>query len=66
MNKWGLQVFRVAELSGNRPLTVIMHTIFQASNSNRASFCVLEIFMFFVMSVVSFFPFLGAGLVKNI
>uniref|UniRef100_A0A663N4B3 Phosphodiesterase n=1 Tax=Athene cunicularia TaxID=194338 RepID=A0A663N4B3_ATHCN len=29
VNKWGLQVFRVAELSGNRPLTVIMHTIFQ-------------------------------------
>ncbi|NXK04642.1 PDE4D phosphodiesterase, partial [Herpetotheres cachinnans] len=29
VNKWGLQVFRVAELSGNRPLTVIMYTIFQ-------------------------------------
>ncbi|CAH6787636.1 Pde4d [Phodopus roborovskii] len=29
VNKWGLHVFRVAELSGNRPLTVIMHTIFQ-------------------------------------
>ncbi|NXD05290.1 PDE4D phosphodiesterase, partial [Certhia familiaris] len=34
LNKWGLQVFRVAELSGNRPLTVIMHTIFQASRSS--------------------------------
>ncbi|NXI73603.1 PDE4D phosphodiesterase, partial [Anseranas semipalmata] len=31
VNKWGLQVFRVAELSGNRPLTVIMYTIFQAN-----------------------------------
>ncbi|NWR55013.1 PDE4D phosphodiesterase, partial [Bucorvus abyssinicus] len=39
VNKWGLQVFRVAELSGNRPLTVIMHTIFQASNSSHAAFC---------------------------
>ncbi|XP_076698473.1 3',5'-cyclic-AMP phosphodiesterase 4D-like [Callospermophilus lateralis] len=29
VNKWGLHVFRIAELSGNRPLTVIMHTIFQ-------------------------------------
>ncbi|NXP75897.1 PDE4D phosphodiesterase, partial [Ramphastos sulfuratus] len=29
VNKWGLQVFKVAELSGNRPLTVIMYTIFQ-------------------------------------
>ncbi|NXB72938.1 PDE4D phosphodiesterase, partial [Donacobius atricapilla] len=35
LNKWGLQVFRVAELSGNRPLTVIMHTVFQASRSNH-------------------------------
>ncbi|NXA89570.1 PDE4D phosphodiesterase, partial [Melanocharis versteri] len=35
LNKWGLQVFRVAELSGNRPLTVIMHTIFQASRRER-------------------------------
>uniref|UniRef100_A0A8C9HG82 Phosphodiesterase n=1 Tax=Piliocolobus tephrosceles TaxID=591936 RepID=A0A8C9HG82_9PRIM len=29
VNKWGLHVFRIAELSGNRPLTVIMYTIFQ-------------------------------------
>ncbi|EHB13273.1 cAMP-specific 3',5'-cyclic phosphodiesterase 4D [Heterocephalus glaber] len=29
VNKWGLHIFRIAELSGNRPLTVIMHTIFQ-------------------------------------
>ncbi|XP_038628104.1 cAMP-specific 3',5'-cyclic phosphodiesterase 4C isoform X4 [Tachyglossus aculeatus] len=28
-NKWGLDVFRVAELSGNRPLTAIMYSIFQ-------------------------------------
>uniref|UniRef100_A0A8C5X392 Phosphodiesterase n=1 Tax=Malurus cyaneus samueli TaxID=2593467 RepID=A0A8C5X392_9PASS len=38
LNKWGLQVFRVAELSGNRPLTVIMHTIFQASRSNSSRY----------------------------
>ncbi|KFU95482.1 cAMP-specific 3',5'-cyclic phosphodiesterase 4D, partial [Chaetura pelagica] len=36
VNKWGLQVFRVAELSGNRPLTVIMHTIFQASSRSHS------------------------------
>ncbi|XP_053145916.1 cAMP-specific 3',5'-cyclic phosphodiesterase 4D isoform X9 [Hemicordylus capensis] len=29
VNKWGLQVFKIAELSGNRPLTVVMYTIFQ-------------------------------------
>lgn len=30
-NKWGLNVFKVAEYSGNRPLTVIMYSIFQVS-----------------------------------
>ena len=29
VNKWGLNVFKVTEFSGNRPLTVMMHTIFQ-------------------------------------
>uniref|UniRef100_A0A8C6QGY1 Phosphodiesterase n=1 Tax=Nannospalax galili TaxID=1026970 RepID=A0A8C6QGY1_NANGA len=28
-NKWGLDVFRVAELSGNRPLTAVIFSIFQ-------------------------------------
>ncbi|NXJ41686.1 PDE4D phosphodiesterase, partial [Ciconia maguari] len=28
-NKWGLNVFKVTEYSGNRPLTVIMYSIFQ-------------------------------------
>uniref|UniRef100_A0A452TWF7 Phosphodiesterase n=1 Tax=Ursus maritimus TaxID=29073 RepID=A0A452TWF7_URSMA len=28
-NKWGLDVFKVAELSGNRPLTTIIFSIFQ-------------------------------------
>jgi len=29
VNKWGLNVFKVGEFSGNRPLTVMMHSIFQ-------------------------------------
>uniref|UniRef100_A0A4W3KHS3 Phosphodiesterase n=1 Tax=Callorhinchus milii TaxID=7868 RepID=A0A4W3KHS3_CALMI len=29
VNKWGLNIFKVAEHSGNRPLTVVMYTIFQ-------------------------------------
>ncbi|XP_071583936.1 3',5'-cyclic-AMP phosphodiesterase 4C isoform X3 [Heliangelus exortis] len=29
INKWGLDIFKVAEYSGNRPLTVIMYSIFQ-------------------------------------
>lgn len=28
-NKWGLNIFKVAEYSGNRPLTVLMYSIFQ-------------------------------------
>ncbi|XP_074060901.1 3',5'-cyclic-AMP phosphodiesterase 4C isoform X1 [Macrotis lagotis] len=28
-NRWGLDVFKVAELSGNRPLTAIMYSIFK-------------------------------------
>lgn len=29
VNKWGLNVFKISEFSGNRPLTVMMYTIFQ-------------------------------------
>ncbi|XP_029285946.1 cAMP-specific 3',5'-cyclic phosphodiesterase 4D isoform X2 [Cottoperca gobio] len=29
INRWGLDVFKIAEYSGNRPLTVIMYSIFQ-------------------------------------
>ncbi|MGH0132334.1 UNVERIFIED_CONTAM: hypothetical protein FKN15_031957 [Acipenser sinensis] len=29
INRWGLDVFKIAEYSGNRPLTVVMYTIFQ-------------------------------------
>lgn len=31
INKWGLNIFRVAEHSHNRPLTCVMYTIFQVS-----------------------------------
>lgn len=30
-NKWGLNVFKISEFSGNRPLTVMMYTIFQVT-----------------------------------
>ncbi|CAK6952356.1 cAMP-specific 3'%2C5'-cyclic phosphodiesterase 4D isoform X2 [Scomber scombrus] len=29
VNRWGIDIFRVSEYSGNRPLTVTMYTIFQ-------------------------------------
>lgn len=31
VNKWGLDVFKITEYSGNRPLTVLMYCIFQVS-----------------------------------
>lgn len=31
VNRWGIDIFKVSEYSGNRPLTVTMYTIFQVS-----------------------------------
>lgn len=31
INKWGLNIFKVAEHSHNRPLTCVMYSIFQVS-----------------------------------
>lgn len=31
VNKWGLNVFKISEFSGNQPLTVMMYTIFQVT-----------------------------------
>lgn len=36
-NKWGLNIFKVAEYSGNRPLTVLMYSIFQVSAGGGAA-----------------------------
>lgn len=38
VNKWGLNVFKISEFSGNRPLTVMMYTIFQVTNTTSV-FC---------------------------
>ncbi len=34
INRWGIDIFKVAEYSGNRPLTVTMYTIFQVTHPN--------------------------------
>lgn len=31
VNRWGIDIFKVSEYSGNRPLTVTMYTIFQVT-----------------------------------
>lgn len=42
MNKWGLNIFRVAEFSNNRPLSCIMFAIFQVLMHFWFLFCSLE------------------------
>lgn len=42
INRWGLDIFKIAEYSGNRPLTVVMYSVFQVRafllmHSNRKS-----------------------------
>lgn len=29
VNRWGIDIFKIAEYSGSRPLTVTMYTVFQ-------------------------------------
>lgn len=41
VNKWGLNVFKISEFSGNRPLTVMMYTIFQVITSLFLIFFIL-------------------------
>lgn len=33
INRWGLDIFKISEFSGNRPLTVIMYSVFQVGRS---------------------------------
>ena len=35
LNKWGLNIFTVSEYSTHRPLTCIMHAIFQVTETGR-------------------------------
>lgn len=32
IDKWGIDIFRIAELSVNKPLTVVAYTAFQVNN----------------------------------
>lgn len=74
VNKWGLNVFKISEFSGNRPLTVMMYTIFQVTTvdcfSLSKSFLVVRMLCDHnlppVFSVLCFLFFAGEGLVKNV
>ncbi|XP_075719183.1 3',5'-cyclic-AMP phosphodiesterase 4C isoform X2 [Rhinoderma darwinii] len=50
-NKWGLDIFKVAEYSGNRPLTVIMYSIFQERDLLKTFRIPVETFITYMMTL---------------
>ncbi|XP_056592709.1 cAMP-specific 3',5'-cyclic phosphodiesterase 4D-like isoform X1 [Triplophysa dalaica] len=51
INKWGLNVFKVTEFSGNRPLTVMMHTIFQERDLLKTFKIPLDTFITYLLTL---------------
>jgi len=37
IDKWGIDIFRIADLTNNRPLTAIAYTVFQVTTTTTAS-----------------------------
>uniref|UniRef100_A0AAV2JQM1 Phosphodiesterase n=1 Tax=Knipowitschia caucasica TaxID=637954 RepID=A0AAV2JQM1_KNICA len=53
INKWGLNIFKVAEHSHNRPLTCIMYTIFQERDLMRTFKIPTDTFVTFMLTLES-------------
>ncbi|XP_061831914.1 3',5'-cyclic-AMP phosphodiesterase 4C-like isoform X3 [Nerophis lumbriciformis] len=51
LNRWGLDIFKIAELSGNRPLTVIMYSIFQERELLKTFKIPMTTFVTFMMTL---------------
>ncbi|XP_057712412.1 cAMP-specific 3',5'-cyclic phosphodiesterase 4C isoform X2 [Corythoichthys intestinalis] len=51
INRWGVDVFKVAEYSGNRPLTVTMYTIFQERDLLKSFKIPVDTFITFMMTL---------------
>ncbi|XP_077439975.1 3',5'-cyclic-AMP phosphodiesterase 4C isoform X3 [Vanacampus margaritifer] len=51
LNRWGLDVFKIAEHSGNRPLTVIMFSIFQERDLLKTFRMPINTFITFMMTL---------------
>uniref|UniRef100_A0A8C2YW91 Phosphodiesterase n=1 Tax=Cyclopterus lumpus TaxID=8103 RepID=A0A8C2YW91_CYCLU len=51
VNKWGRNVFKIAEFSGNRPLTVMMYTIFQERDLLKTFKIPLDTFITYLMTL---------------
>ncbi|XP_028260445.1 cAMP-specific 3',5'-cyclic phosphodiesterase 4D isoform X4 [Parambassis ranga] len=51
INRWGLDIFKIAEFSGNRPLTVIMYSIFQERDLLKTFKVPIDTFITFMMTL---------------
>ncbi|XP_074506974.1 3',5'-cyclic-AMP phosphodiesterase 4C isoform X2 [Sebastes fasciatus] len=51
INRWGIDVFKVSQYSGNRPLTVTMYTIFQERDLLKSFKIPADTFITFVMTL---------------
>ncbi|XP_061458192.1 cAMP-specific 3',5'-cyclic phosphodiesterase 4C [Rhineura floridana] len=51
VNKWGLDVFKITEYSGHRPLTVIMYSIFQERDLLKSFQIPVDAFITFLMTL---------------
>ncbi|XP_053178093.1 cAMP-specific 3',5'-cyclic phosphodiesterase 4D-like isoform X3 [Scomber japonicus] len=51
INRWGMDVFKIAEFSGNRPLTVLMFSIFQERDLLKTFKIPIDTFVTFMMTL---------------
>ncbi|KAF4107699.1 cAMP-specific 3',5'-cyclic phosphodiesterase 4C isoform X4 [Onychostoma macrolepis] len=51
INRWGIDIFKIAEYSGNRPLTVVMYTIFQERDLFKTFKIPSDTFLTFLMTL---------------
>ncbi|KAL6104361.1 pde4c [Pungitius sinensis] len=51
VNRWGIDIFKVSEYSGNRPLTVTMYTIFQERDLLKSFKIPADTFITFMMTL---------------
>uniref|UniRef100_A0A8C1EV63 Phosphodiesterase n=1 Tax=Cyprinus carpio carpio TaxID=630221 RepID=A0A8C1EV63_CYPCA len=51
INRWGIDIFKIAEYSGKRPLTVIMYTIFQERDLLKTFKIPSDTFLTFLMTL---------------
>uniref|UniRef100_A0A7N6F6T4 Phosphodiesterase n=1 Tax=Anabas testudineus TaxID=64144 RepID=A0A7N6F6T4_ANATE len=51
INRWGIDIFKISEYSGNRPLTVTMYTIFQERELLKSFKIPTDTFITFMMTL---------------